>query len=492
MLLKEKTVTGLTWSFVDNFADRMIQFIIGIVLARILSPREFGLVGMLSIFIAISQVFIVSGFNRALIRKQNVTQEDYSTVFYFNLFIGVICYFILFFSAGVISNFFYEPELKPIVQVLGITLIIYALSFIQRTILTKRIDFKLQARITIFSSIGSGLISIVMAYSGYGVWSLVARAISFAALTSILFWLWNNWKPSWIFNIKSFKELFSFGSKILISSIIDSIFRNVYLIVIGKYFSATELGYYTKADQFQALPSQNLMGVIERVSYPVLSSISEDKNKLKSAVKRLIQSTMLLNFSLMLGMAVIAKPMVITLIGEKWMPSVIYLQLLCFAGIFYPLHVLNLNVLMVKGRSDLFLRVEIIKKTIAVPTIIIGVIWGIKIMIISYIIINIISYYINSYYTGMLIDYSFFEQIKDIFPSFLLASCVSIILLVGGYFYGYIPSLLLMIFQIAAGALLTIGICEWLKLNNYLYLKKIAMEKLKCIKISWNKISNNT
>lgn len=474
--LKNKTVSGLLWSFVDNFANLGISFIVGIILARLLSPREFGLVGMLTIFIAISQSFIDSGFSQALIRKKNPSQVDYSTVFYFNLIIGIICFLILFFCSGLIARFFKEPQLKSLVQVIGLSLIINSFTIIQRTILTKRIDFKLQTKISIIASIISGIVGIGMALTGYGVWSLVIKTIVMYLMTSILLWLWNKWKPILIFSLQSFKELFSFGSKLLISGLIDTIYRNVYYLIIGKYFSAQELGYYTRADQFNALPSSTLTTVIQRVSYPVLSSIQDDKERLKAAYKKIIRSTMLITFVLMLGMAAIAKPMILTLIGIKWEPCIIYLQMLCFVGMFYPLHAINLNMLQVQGRSDLFLRLEIIKKSLAVPIIIVGIFLGIKAMIFCMFFLNLIALYLNSYWSGRLIGYSFLQQIKDILPSFLLAVIMSTVV----FAEGLLPlSLLpLLIIQLITGAILTFGFCEVFNFKDYIYIKEIVKEKL--------------
>ena len=476
MSLKQKTVSGLLWSFIDNFARLGIQFIVGIILARLLSPKEFGLIGMLTIFIAISQSFIDSGFGQALIRKKDPSQADYSTVFYFNLIIGCICFLILFFCAGLISRFFNEPQLKALVQVLGLSLIINSFTIIQQTILTRRIDFKLQARISIISSIISGTIGIGMAFAGYGVWSLVIKTLTMYAITSILLWLWNRWKPNLIFSIQSFKELFSFGSKLLVSGLMNTIYYNAYYVIIGKYFSAQELGYYTRADQFSSLPSSNLTSVIQRVSYPVLSSIKEDIPKLKEAYIKLIRSTMLICFVLMLGMAATARPMVLTLIGEKWEPCIIYLQLLCFVGMFHPLHALNLNMLQVLGRSDLFLRLEIIKEMLAIPIIIIGVIWGIKAMILGMLVKTMIAYYLNSYWSGHFIGYSFLDQIKDIIPSFLLAAGINAVVFVEGFLIP-LPPLPLFIIQLITGALLTIGMCEAFHNKDYMYMKETVKDK---------------
>ncbi|MFA5648818.1 MAG: MOP flippase family protein [Bacteroidales bacterium] len=476
MSLKQKTVSGLLWSFIDQFANMGITFIAGIILARLLSPREFGLIGMITVFIAVSESFINSGFSSALIRKKNCTDVDFSTVFYFNLLAGILFFTILFFSAQPIAAFFNEPQLKAIVQVLGAILIIDSLTLIQRTILTKRIDFKLQARISIIASLGSGIIAISMAYSGYGVWSLVAQRLSKQAFNSLLLWLWNKWRPLLVFSTQSFKELFGFGGKLLVSGLIDTLYRNIYYLVIGKFFSAQDLGYYTRANEFNKIPSQNLNAIIGRVTYPILSSIQDDKHRLKRNYQKLIRSTMLITFTLMIGMAAIAKPMILTLIGDKWEPSIIYLQMLCFVGMMYPLHALNLNMLQVSGRSDLFLKLEVIKKIIAIPTIIIGVIWGIKIMIVGMMINTLLAYYLNSYWSGRFIGYSFKEQILDILPSFGLALTMGI----GVFFLGEIlpfSNSLVLISQIITGAGFILIFCEITKFRDYIFIKELVTEK---------------
>lgn len=253
--LKQKTVSVLIWSFIDQFANLGITFVVGIILARILSPREFGLIGMIAVFIAVSNSFINSGFGSALIRNKDCTQMDYSTVFFFNLSAGLLLFVVLFFSAPSIGNFFNEPQLIQIVRAMGLVLIIESLTLIQRTIFTKRIDLKLQARISVIASAGSGMIAVTMAYKGFVVWSLVAQQLSRQTINSALLWLWNQWKPLLVFSTQSFKELFGFGSKLLLSGLIDTFYRNIYYLVIGKYFSAQELGFYTRADQFQKLPS---------------------------------------------------------------------------------------------------------------------------------------------------------------------------------------------------------------------------------------------
>jgi len=478
MSLKQKTVSGLLWSFIDQFANQGITFIAGIVLARLLSPREFGLIGMITVFIAVSESFINSGFSSALIRKKDCTNVDFSTVFYFNLAIGILLFVILFFSAPAIAHFFKEPQLKSIVQVLGIVLIIDSLTLIQRTILTKRIDFKLQARISIIASLGSGFVAIIMALNGFEVWSLVAQRLLRQGLNSFFLWLWNSWKPLLVFSKLSFKELFGFGSKLLFRGLIDTLYRNIYYLVIGKYFSAQELGYYTRADDFKRIPSQNLNGIINRVSYPVLASIQDDKPRLKDNYQKLIRSTMFITFVLMLGMAAVADNMIISLISEKWKPSIIYLQMLCFVGMMYPLQALNLNMLQVSGRSDLFLKLEIVKKLLAIPIIIIGVIWGIKFMIVGMMVNTLMSYYLNSYWSGRFIGYSIKQQVADILPSFGLA----LLMAVGIYLLGLIlpfSSLSLLIIQIFVGTGFVLLFCEVTRFKDYFFIREIVLQKIR-------------
>jgi len=473
--LKQKTISGFAWSFIDSIVGQGITFFVGIILARLLSPEEFGLIGMLTIFIALSQLLTDSGFSHALIRKQNCTQNDYSTVFYFNIVLGIVIYFFLFIAAETISIFFREPILKPLIRVLGLAIIINSLTIIQNVLLTKQINFKLQTKISVVSFFISGIVSIYMAYTGWGVWSLVSLTLFRYSINSLLLWFGNKWKPVWCFSKKSFTELFSFSGKLFMTQLIDAIYRNLYYVIIGKYFTAAELGYYTRAEQFQSLPSANLQGIIGRVSYPVLATIQNDAPRLRETYKKLIRSTMLITFVLMLGMAALAKPMILSLVGDRWEPCVIYLQLLCFVGIFYPLSALNLNMLYVKGRSDLALRIEIIKKTLWIPVFVLAVLCGIKVMILSMIILSIIASFVNSYWSGRLIGYSFSEQIKDITPSFLIAATMSLIVFLEGFFVP-LPVLPLFIIQLISGALLTLGLCEGFRYKDYLYIKNIINE----------------
>lgn len=481
MTLKEKSISGFFWSFTDSLGSQITQFVIGIVLARILTPEDYGLVGIITVFIVISQSFIDSGFTQALIRKNDVSQIDYSTVFYFNIAIGIITYTILFFGSTSISVFFEQPLLSDLVKVLGLTIIISSFSIVQRAKLTKEINFKLQTKISMSSNIVSGSVGISLALYGYGVWSLVWKTLLNNGLNSLFLWIFNKWKPSPEFSKSSFKEMFNFGYKLLLSGLLYQIYNNIYYFIIGKFFSATELGLYTRADQFKNLFSQNLNSTIQRVSYPVLSSIQDNEIRLKNGYKNVLKLTVFISSILMLGLAGLSESLIIVLIGAKWLGAVEYLQLLCFVGMFFPLHALNLNILNVKGRSDLFLWLEIIKKILAIPTIIIGIYLGIRIMILAMIVNSIIAYYLNSRYSGRLIDYSTYEQIRDVSLSFLIAFVVGGIL----YFFNWFTDLspiITLISQLIIGFILVITMGEFLKIYEYNEIKNIFYEKINRIK----------
>ena len=471
--LKNKTVKGTMWSAVENVTRMGVTFVVSIILARLLSPEEYGLIGILTIFIAIFNAIVDSGFTNALIRKQDVTDTDYSTVFYTNLVISVILAAALFFCATPIAAFFERPELVSLTQVMSSVVVINALAIVQRARTTKAIDFKTQTKITFISSIGSGLIGIAMAYMGYGVWALVGQQISNQLLSTIFFWIYNRWIPKLIFSWASFKEMWAFGSKLLVSGLIDTAWKEVYQVVIGKCYSPVTLGLYTRAKQFADLCSSNLTSVVQRVSYPVLSSIQDDRVRLKLAYQRVIKATMLPTFVLMSGVAACAESMIYVLIGDQWLECVPMLQIICTYGMLYPLHALNLNMLQVQGRSDLFLKLEIIKKIIAIGPLLLGIFVDIYLMLAGSLITSLIAYYLNAYYSGPFLNYSIKEQVKDIFPSFGVAIAMSIPVFAMS-FISMSPYIMLPL-QIVVGATITISICEATKLPEYLELKGIVM-----------------
>ena len=478
--LKDKTVKGVGWSFTDNIANSGITFLVGLVLANILSPEEFGVIGMVTIFIAISNSIIDSGFSNALIRKTDAKSVDYNTVFYFNLLISVLLYLVLYICSPAISQFFKEPILISVTRVLGFVLIINGLAIIQRTLLIKAVDFKTQTKISLISSISSGVIGIGMALAGYGIWSLVAQQISRQFINMSFLWIFSKWKPALEYSKESFKELFGFGSKLLLSGLINTIYKNIYYLVIGHFYNAAQLGQYTRASQFKDIFANNLTTVIQRVSYPVLSSIQNEPERLKGAYRRVIKSTMLISFACMLGLAAMAKPLILILIGEKWLPAVGYLQIICFSGMLYPLHAINLNILQVKGRSDLFLKLEIIKKLLAIIPITLGVFWGIKFMLWGSVFNSFIAFLLNSRYSENLINYPTKKQIMDILPTFtvsaITALCMWLVALLP------ISNFIILPIQCILGLCIAWIIYERTGLAEYLELKNIIISFIQKIK----------
>lgn len=481
MSLKQKATSGIIWSFVDNLSRQGIVFIFGIILARLLTPYEFGLIGMTAIFLALSEGFVDSGFGQALIRKKECTDEDYSTVFYYNLLVSILLYVILFFSAGLISDFYNKPELKLLVRILSLGLLIKAFSLIQLIILIKAINFKLQTKITIISSLTSGIFGILLAYHGYGVWSLVFKMLLSFTITSLLLWILNSWKPKLVFSMKSFKELFSFGYKLLLSGSLNKIYKNIFYVIIGKYFTATDLGYYTKADQFNAIASENITIVFQRVSFPLLATIQDDISRLRLTYSKIIKSIMIIVFCLLIGMASMSDNIILLLLGERWLPSAVYLQLLCFVGIFQPLQAINQNILKVLGFSGIVLKLDIIKKIIVIPVILVGIFYGIKIMIFGMILHALVAYLIDSYYSGKFINYPTQQQIRDILPSFTIALVTGIFVYLIG---AYLKTTLLIDFSIQFFSYLfsAIVLFEIFKVNQYLMLKEMAFKYFKTLK----------
>lgn len=475
--LRQKTINGLTWSFLDNSVNQIIQFVVGIILARLLSPTEFGLIGMIMIFFAVSTSLIDSGFGDALVRKIDCNDDDYNTVFYFNLAIGIILFLILFFAAPLIADFFSEPQLINIIRLLSFTTIITSLGIVQSADLIKKIDFKTRTKISLISNVSSSLIAIILAYKGLGVWSLVAKQFLTNLIGTSTLWFYNKWLPKLKFSVKSFKELFSFGSKMLASGLLNTFFNNIYYLIIGKYFSAQILGYYTRATSFANLPSLSINSVIQRVSYPVLVNINDDDVRLKAAFKKLIKNTMFITFVFMIGLSATAEPLILTLIGEKWSPSIQFLQLISFSLILHPLQSLNLNVLLIKGRSDIYLKIEILKRILIIPVILLGIFFSIELMIIGMIIHSLITYLIISNYSGNILDYRIVEQFKDISTALIIAVINGALVFIISEVFPLKPPLILSI-QLFISLIFIIVSCELIKLDSYLEIKEIIFLKL--------------
>lgn len=475
--LRHKAIHGVGWSFIDNISSSGITFLIGLVLARLLTPEEYGIMAIIAIFIAVSNSIIDSGFSNALIRKTRIERIDYNTVFYFNLTVSILIYALLYLAAPAIGVFFKEPVLAEVIRIIGWVLIINALAIIPRTRFVRDVDFKTQTKVSLVSSISSGVIGIGMALGGMGVWSLVGQQLSRQFLNTLFLWVYSKWHPVWEFSMKSFKELFGFGSKLLLSGLLDTIYKNIYYIIIGRFYTSAQLGQYTRAEQFNMIFSSNLTSVVQRVSYPVLSSIQEEPERLREAYRKVIKITMLMTFACMLGLAAVAKPLILILIGEKWLPAVYFLQIICFSGMLYPLHAINLNILQVKGRSDLFLKLEIVKKIIAMGPIVVGIAYGIEYMLWGGVLTSFIAYFLNSYYSADLINYPTSEQVKDVLPTFLTSFVVAAFM--WGVSFWNISVYVLFPIQILSGILLALFIYEKLHLDEYLVVKQLVLNALK-------------
>ncbi len=446
--LKQKTVKGIIWNSVQHFTNNGVQFLLMIFMARLLSPKEYGLIGLTAVFMAIASTFVDGGFANALIRKKNCTNEDFSTVFIFNLFISIICYIIIFAIAPYVGDFYNEPILCPVLRVLGLMLITQAFCAVQSTILTKNIDFKKRTKITVSKNIISGLVGLLFAYLGFGVWALVIQSLSASILFSIMLWSTTEWYPNLHFSKKSFKELFDYGSKLLISSLINTTYGQIYPIVIGKFFSAATLGNFSRARHWANFGSKNLTGILSGVTFPVLAKVQDDDKRLENIYRRMIKTSCFIIFPVMIGLSAVAHPLTLVAIGKKWEFSAYLLQIICFSMMWYPVHALNLNLLKVKGRSDLFLKLEIIKKIIGICILCISVPLGIVAMCYFNILSSVLCLIINTYYTGKLINVGFIKQMRDIAPTLMLAMIMWGIVLSAIHF---IPNIYL---QLIAGILI--------------------------------------
>lgn len=463
--LKDKTVKGVAWSGIDNIAQYAVSFVVSIVLARLLSPDDYGLIGIIAIFTAVCGTLINGGFSDALVRKKNATEEDYNTVFIVNFAMSLFLYVVIFLCAPLIASFFDRQELVVLTRVSSIGMVIGALAMVQRTRLTKKIDFKTQTKITIISSVISGVIGVSMALMGFGVWSLVASNLSNHVLGTVLLWLFNKWIPKLQFSINSFKELFGFGWKLMLIGVINSIWKELYQVVVGKFYNPATLGQYTRAKGFSQLFSTNITSVVQRVTYPVLSNIQDEPTRMKEAYRRIIKTTMFIAATGMFFLGAISEPLLYCLIGPQWHDAAIYLPLICIAGSTYPLQAINLNMLQVQGRSDLFLGIEIVKKIIALGPLFVGAFVGILPMLYTNLIMCLISYFLNSYYSGKLLGYNSWMQLKDIIPFYGIAMAVALSV----WFLKYLPisNWVVLPVQIVVGTLVFITICKITKIEEF-------------------------
>lgn len=475
--LKNKTIKGVGWSAADAFLGQGVTFIVGLVLARLLSPDEYGLIGICLIFTTVLNGIVDSGFSNALIRKKDVTDEDYNTMFITNMAISIVLYVLLFICAPFVSDFFHREELTALVRATGLILFFNALSITQVTILTKEINFKTKTKASFVSAIISGVIGIVMAFIGFGVWALVAQQLSKQLFYTLCLWILNKWCPKFAFYRNSFKYMWGFGWKLLASGILNNIWNQLYQVVVGRYYTPSTLGHYTRANEYASIFSQNITSIVQRVSYPVLAEIQDEKSRMKAAYRKVIKMTMFITAISMIFVGAVAEPLILCLIGPKWHEAASYLPFICMTMSFFPLHAINLNMLQIQGRSDIFLYLELIKKIISIFPIIVGIFVDIYWMLLSSIFIGIISFFLNSWYSGKSIGYSSWRQIKDVTPIYLMAFSIGLSV----YYLKYLPfeSIFVLLIQIVVGLIVFIAINEYCKLSEYKEFKSIILKIIK-------------
>lgn len=474
--LKQQTAKGVFWSFFERFSVQGVSFIITIIMARLLTPDDYGVVGMLAVFMSLSQVFIDGGFSSALIQKKQCTQQDFSTVFYINISISILIYLILFLAAPYIAIFFNVPILTSLTRVYTLNLVINSIAAVNKTKLVISVDFKTQSKISLLSAFISGICGVASAILGAGVWAIVIQQMVSAVSNAVLSFVFVRWWPSLLFSKESFHNLFSFGSKLLIATIISSVYANLYNLVIGKKFPAQQLGYYTRADQFVQLISANITGILTRVSFPILSKMQDDNDRLLQVYNKYIQMAAFIMFPLVLGLCGIARPLILVLLTEKWSACIYILQILSFAYLFNGVAIINLNLLYVKGRSDLVLRLEILKKSVGFTILFITLFFSLEILCWGYVVTCLICFYLNTIYTKKLLNYSFFDQLKVILP-YLVSS--AIILAIAYSFSELIQNpYISLILSLTICPVIYAAMCKIMKLYAYTEIEAVVRQKI--------------
>lgn len=477
MSIKHKAVNAVMWSGIERLSAQLIRFAIGVILARLLLPAEFGLIGMLGIFMGVAQVFVNCGFGEGLIQKQNTTRHDESSVFYVNVMFGALAALGLYGAAPWIAHFYHQPILTSLTRLMALDVVINSFGIVQTMLLTKEIDFKTQLKASVLSTVASGAMAVVMAMQGFGVLSLAAQVLLGDALRVVLLWAFHAWRPLAVFSLSSLRELLPYGSRLFASGLLNSIFTEIYTLVIGRIYTPTALGLFTRARQMQQLPVDNLCSIVGRVSFSVFASVQQNKAQLKRGVRKAAKGLALINFPLMVGLAVTARPLVLVLLTKKWEACVPFIQLLCVGGALYPLSLIHLNALAAQGRSDLFLRLEIIKKVVLAAAIATTFRYGVKGLLVGDIVVSIISCILNCHYSVRLFGYSSKEQILDLLPY----TAISVIMGVTVWLVGILPldvSFVRLAAQVAAGLAVYACSCWFFQLSAFAEACEIMRSKL--------------
>lgn len=476
--LKQKTISAMIWSTFGKFGTLGISFVSNIVLARLLMPEDFGCIGMLQIFIAISDILIIGGFGAALVQKKNPTHIDYTSVFYWNLISSVLMWILIYLCAPYIAAFYSMPILSEVLRIQSISLIINSFAIVQSNKLVKQLRFRELSIRNVFASLVGTIVAITMAFLGHGVWSLVYSTIISSITSVLLLWNMSKWRPTLEFSIKSLKELFAFGGLMALSSFIDTIYTNIQGLIIGKWYSAVDMGYYSQAKRLEHVPTSSLSQIVSQVSFPVFSSFQDDKIALLNGVRKCVKSVTFINFPLSVLMILIARPLILLLYGERWEPSIFYFQILCVGAMMYTINTMNNSVMKALGKSRIFFYVRVAERIIGIFLIIIGANYGIKGLLYAVAINSYINYFIISYVNKILLNYGMIKQFKDIGKILSIAILSGLVTYALGQFLDvhYIIELSL---QLMLYVTLYIGISHVLKVEAYSIYKNIITERIK-------------
>lgn len=475
--IKSKTVSGLFWRFMERCGAQGVNLIVQIVLARLLTPEAYGTIAIVSVFINILQIFVDSGMGNALIQKKNADDLDFSSVFYFNMLTCFMLYGIMFLVAPFISKFYNNPELTPIIRVVSLVLVISGLKNVQQAYVSRTMQFKRFFFATLGGTIVAAIVGIGMAYAGYGVWALVAQNLVNQIIATFVLWFTVRWRPKLLFSFSRLKDLISYGWKLLVSALIDTVYINIRQLIIGKMYSSTDLGLYNKGQQLTYTVINNINVSIDSVLFPALSSEQDDRERVKVITRRSIKTSSYIIWPLMMGMAMVAEPFVELFLTHKWIDVVPFIRVFCISYAFYPIHTANLNAIKAIGRSDLFLKLEIIKKTVGMAVLFATMWSGPLAMAYGVLVAGIISQIINSWPNRKLLGYSYIEQMKDILPYIIIS------IIMGGCVYAIacmpINYFVMLLLQVITGIIIYVGLSKILKIDSYQYIKEILMKFIK-------------
>ena len=424
-MLKAKAIAALRWSAIEQIVSQILFFGISVTMARLVAPEAYGTVALLQFFTGLAAVFVDGGLSAALVQRKDTTKKDESTVFWFNLVVGALMAGLLFFSSPWISRFYAIPVLEPITRIYALQFLLGACNSVQNTLFQKRLDFKSPLKVTFLATVGSAAIGIGLAAIGCGVWALVAQASAAAVLQTAIVWRLSRWRPAFVFSFRSFKSLFAFSGYLFVSGLIDNAYTRIYTLIIGKLFGVLELGLYNRAYSTRQLPTGILTGLLSRVAFPIFSQAGDDLERLRRGLRIAVRNVMLINLPMMCGIAVVADPLVRVLFGANWMGAVSLLRILALGGVLWPLHVLNLSVLQAMGHSKLFFRVELVKKALGITLVVLGARWGIEGMAWAVVASSVVSFGINTFYSGRLLDYGAWRQTRDFLPGALCAGAMA-------------------------------------------------------------------